>query len=334
MAIPAVAAAALLGLAAIPSLIAARPGDRTLVVLNDTRVAWAPSCSDLTVGSLSASSGAALQDGVTSCDMIASANGTLYASDLERSGRLVEITRDGARVLSPPGQALRTPVSPAPSGGRVAYCADVPSGRANTPHTVVEVAGGAGSTRVVGNGCQPAWTPSGLVYVSRFQRVFSELFGAELRVWTPDGRSRRLPVPPGTMLTDVTALPGVDSVAVVSVYPDASETLTVYRVAGRGAPWRVCTSIGGQVLAAAPMQGSRMTVAVSSRTGVTRLFLADTTTHHLVRLGRMPPGRALWSPDGRVLAWASAVGPWRVLDPVSGRLVALAPARGIFAALL
>jgi hypothetical protein len=132
----------------------------------------------------------------------------------------------------------------------------------------------------------------------------------------------------------VTALPGVDSVAVVSVYPDASETLTVYRVAGVGAPWRVCTSIGGQVVASAPMQGNRMTVAVSSRSGVTRLYLADTTSQHLVRLGRMPPGRALWSPDGKVLVWAATAGPWRVFDPASGRVIALAPTRGIFAALL
>jgi hypothetical protein len=334
MAIAAVAAAAVLCLAAIPAVIAARPGDRALVLLNGARVAWARSCSDLSVGSLGTSSGAPLRDGVTSCDMVAAADGTLYASDLARSGRLVEITRDGARVLSPPGEALRTPVSPAPAGGLVAYCADVPSGRPNTPHTVVEVAGGPGKARFVGNGCQPAWTPSGLVYVSRFQRVFSEFFGAELRVWSTDGRSRRLPLPPGTMLTDMTALPGVDSVAVVSVYPDASETLTLYPVAGGGAPWRVCTSIGGQVVAAAPMQGDRMTVAVSSRTGVTRLYLANTVTHHLVRLGHMPAGRALWSPDGRVLVWAAAVGPWRVFDPVTGRLLALAPARGIFAALL
>jgi hypothetical protein len=332
--VAAVAAAAAVGMAAIPAVLAARPGDTLLADMGARQVAWARSCTHLSVGRLDGHSAVRLPGAGETCDLVADGIGTLYATDLRRGGRLEAITASGSRLLSPAGAALRTPVSPSPAGGSVAYCADLPSGRPNTPRMVVYVATAVGGVKRVGRGCLPAWTPAGLVYVSRFQRVFSEFFGVQLRVWRPGRAGRVLPLPAHTMLADVTAVPGADSVGVVSVYPDVQETLTLYPVRPRGRPWRVCRAVGGQVMASAPVQGQRFTVAVSTWTGVIRLYLADAAHRTLRALGRMPPGRALWSPDGTVLAWASATGSWKVFDPRSGRLLTTAPARGLFAALL
>jgi hypothetical protein len=116
------------------------------------------------------------------------------------------------------------------------------------------------------------------------------------------------------------------------VQPSAEESLLVLPLDG-GPAWRVRRVVGGQVSAAAPARGGRFAVAVWTRGGATTLFVADAASRRVARLGRVPAGRALWSTDGRVLVWAAATGPWRVYDPVSGRLVMTAPGRGTFAAL-
>lgn len=326
-----VAALSALALAAIPAGFGGQRGDARLAALGRRDVVWSPSCGRPERGALGSPGGRPV-DGVGEACELAAAGHVLYAVDFARDGRLVAVRDGRARILSPPGLALRPPVAPSPDGRAVAFCADLPPRRRTEPRTRVFVAEPGGRLVRLGPGCQPAWTPSGVVYISRFQRVFSERFGARLLVWRRGSRRRPLALPPGSMVTALTAVPGADAVAVVSVEPSVSQTLTVQPVLG-GPAWVVRRIVGGQLSAAAPARGERFAFAATTRTGVTTLYLADSARRRVERLGRMPGGRPLWSQDGRVLVWASATAPWRVFDPATGRLVARGPARGSFAAL-
>ena len=187
-----------------------------------------------------------------------------------------------------------------------------------------------GAVRSLGAGCDPAWIPAGLVYVSSFVRSIADTYGDAVSI-LPTGSAGPRPLTRSPGVTELIALPGVDEVAVVTAQPEVSQTLTVISPHG-GRPWLVHRVVDGALNVAAPMHGPSFTFATSNRVGATRFYLANARTRTVTPLGPVATGRALWSVDGRVLVWATPQR-WRFYDPSTGRGLGTTPGHGVFAAL-